>query len=427
MKDRNEKITQYHDMLDAIRVRQKTDINVEHLKSVLNISRTTADKIMTILLSEDKDLSLIQKHGRSIFVRSEAAYFLGISIGSKYIRVSLIGLDFNPVSKSKLLQCKEISDLISMEIMNFDNNESDDSGFSFHTPISDSQSMSSSLDCLRKVISPLVSHFLMLSESTDPSNAPRYPLAGIGFAVAGPVDYTAKTWISAPHITSLRNITIQDLVGYENLQTIERAGIFMSIDNNAKTAIVSEYFQLLVDNCGNYHDDLALIYIGSGIGSAAIINKRLLRGCHNVSGELGQMYLYSPKLDKSATDYASSQEIIPYDMVRLEDLMSSKNRDECCKKWLPYALCSTICILGVKNVILAGHTIRGTKDLIPSLMDERTKFTVSSTSMYCNLLQGRGTPNTAAIGAAIEAYYTMCNFDKENPSIRTNLAFNLSM
>jgi predicted NBD/HSP70 family sugar kinase len=427
MEDRIMKIIQNHGMIDAIRVRQNTESNVEHLKNALGISRTTADKIISNLISEDNGPALIRKENRSTVVCAECAYYLGISIGSKYIRVALIGLDFLPVSKDDLLECEEIIELIKLDFMRFNNEESGSTGLAFLTPSSDPQNMSTSLDRLRKVISPLVSHFLKLSERHTSPDSPQYPLAGIGFAVAGPVDYTAKTWISAPHITSLRNITIQDLIGYENLRNIEERNIFMSIDNNAKTAIISEYFQLLVNSNGNYHDDLALIYIGSGIGSAAIVNGKLLRSRNNTSGEIGQMQIFFSSNANSSQNNSQSQELVPFNMKRLEELMQSSDPAEACRKWLPYALCSTVCILGIQNVILAGHSIRGTDYLIPSLMDERTKFTVASTQMYCTLGQGRNTPNTAAIGAAIEAYYTMCNYDEDKPTDRTNLAFAITM
>lgn len=421
MEDRLKIIIQNYEMIDAIRVRQNADSNIEHLKNALGISRTTADKIIAVLTSEDNVPPLIQRIGRSTIVNAGYAYFLGISIGTLNIRVSLLGLDFAPVATAILLECPEIKSLVDDENIYFNEDESDEFGLAFHTPSTDPQNMNTSIERIRSSVSTLVSHFLNLSESRSSSGLSPYPLAGIGFAVAGPVDYEKKKWISAPHMTSLQKITIQDLVGYENLKSINRLGIFTSIDNNAKAAIISEYFNLLVKNNGNYQDDLALIYIGSGIGSAAIIDGKLLRGRKNYSGELGQMQIYIPKDSALPQDNPQYRERQSNNMTRLEEHIL-----EDCRTWLPQALCSLICILGVKNVILAGHTVRGTDDLIPSLMDERTKFTVASTQMYCNLEQGRGTPNTAAIGAAIEAYYTMCNFDESDPSNRTNLAFDIS-
>ncbi len=422
MEDRVKKIIQNYQMIDAIRVRQNADSNIEHLKNALGISRTTADKIIAVLTSEDNVPPLVQRIGRSTIVNAGYAYFLGISIGTLNIRVSLLGLDFVPVTTADLLKCPEIKSLVDDENTCFNEKESDDFGLAFSTPNIDPYSMNTSIERIRSRISKLVSHFLNLSENGLSSGLSTYPLAGIGFAVAGPVDYEKKQWISAPHMTSLQKITIQDLVGYENVKSINRLGIFTSIDNNAKCAILSEYFNLLVKNDGNFHDDLALVYIGSGIGSAAVIDGKLLRGRKNCSGELGQMQIYIPTDSDLLQDDTQCREIRSNNLTRLEEHIK-----EDCRIWLPKALCSIICILGVKNVILAGHTVRGTDDLIPSLMDERTKFTVASTQMYCNLEQGRGTPNTAAIGAAIEAYYTMCNFNESDPSNRTNLAFDISL
>lgn len=422
MKSKLELITQYHEMLNAIRVRKQSECNVEHLKTALGISRTTADKFITDLTSNENEQPLVNKKNRTIVVNADFAYFLGISIGSLNIRVSLLDLNFEPVDTTILLQCPEIKKLVDDKDMLFNKYETDSFGLAFGTPCTDPQSMSISIKRIRSSISKLVSHFLDFTTKKSFSDSPRYEIFGIGFAVAGPVDYAHGKWVSAPHITSLQNITIQDLIGYENIKTINEHGIFLSIDNNAKTAIISEYYNLLVKNNGNYHEDLALIYIGSGIGSAAIIDGKLLRGRNNFCGELGQIQVCIPNAP-------SVQQNIPQiigaqfsKISRLEEHIKEK-----CTIWLPYALCSTICMLGIENVILAGHTVRGTDDLIPSLMDERTKFTVASTQQYCKLSGGRGTPNTAAIGAAIESYYTMCNFDKNKATNRTNLASNISM
>lgn len=407
-----ERIIENHAMLDAVRIRKNAESTVELLKDDLGISRTTADKICATLLDESEPI--IERKNRKLVLKGEVGYFLGISIGSKHIRVTLLGLDLEPVSKEWIETTLGISGLRNIEYLVFNEDESDKISFAYNTPCE------KDFEALRSAISNLTALFL---ERVALSDSPCFPLMGIGFAVCGPVDYEAKVWRSSPRMSFVQNITILDLIGYTNQTLADKLGIFMSIDNNAKAAIVSEYQYLLETHGGKYNADIALIYIGSGVGSATVMNNSLLRGSQNLSGELGHIkILVDEQPEKTPATKSIEECLVPLE----EDGDPEKTRARYIR-YIPYVLNIINCILGIDRFILVGHSISQSKDIIPSIMAERIKFTVSSTQQYCTAEKGRGEASTAAIGAAIEAYYSMCGYDtKRNDANRINLAHELT-
>lgn len=415
------KIIDNHEMVDVIRTRKKTDCTVEYLKNVLDISRTTADKFYSSL----QEKGIIMRTDRSTTICNDCAYFLGISIGSSNIRLVLLGLDFKPISRSRLEEYSFLKGI--KEIPGFCVQESDGESFAFK-PVNNwcsnaNEAPQAEFRSIQETVGTAVSLFLKQAEAARNGTGPAFPLAGIGFGVTGPVDYAEKRWISAPRMKSVRDISLRDLLRHENMKKINEMEIFLAIDNNAKTSIVSEYQYLEEENGGAYSEDLALIYIGSGVGASAVINRRLLRGRSNTSGELGQIYL-------------------PRSEVAGATIESCLQTEEDYVRFLPYILNVLKCLLGIDRFILVGHNMfeYGENDerdeegkrihlrskVLPAVMDQRMTFTVASTHKFCKVEEGRSTPCTAAIGAAIEAYFSMCNYDLgSSNNNRENLAFDI--
>ncbi len=133
-------------------------------------------------------------------------------------------------------------------------------------PALSNQNFSSSLDLFANEIEEILQN----------QNAEK-KLAGIGFAFAGLVDTQRKTIIDTNDKYSDSNtIDIESWV-YDNWK------VPFFIDNDARMAAVGEW----QFGGGNETNDLVMITLGTGIGSAAIINGKLLRGKHFQAGCLG--------------------------------------------------------------------------------------------------------------------------------------------
>ena len=302
--------------------------------------------------------------------------------------------------------------------------ESDENGLCFETlPIEGNGAFNQ----VQRLVAKIVAAFLQQAEQSRSDSSMHFPLAGIGIAVTGPVNYAEAKWYSAPeHLTKIKNISLPELIGYGNMKKAGSLGTFLSLDNNAKTAMISEYQYLLEKESGNFDKDIALLYIGSGIGSAAVLGKALLRGSHNLSGEIGFLPTLPAwtKTDKGELIQSELQETIDEQIRSLHSL----EREEKIENYsciLTY-LCNVInCILGIDRVILVGHSIRQYDEIIPELLEKRMEYTVASTQHFCIPEKGRGIGSTAAIGAAIEAYMSMCHFNSSLPEKRINLAKNI--
>ena len=412
------KLIEYHEMLDVIRVRKNTDFNVETLKNALRISRTTADRFINELLGE----KIIRKEEKRYIIDGSIAFFLGISIGSKHTRIHLIDLNFESLSLNAIKQYPCLSGIETFGKLV--EAESKDNGFCFETLPTEGNNV---FNQVQGLVAKIVAAFLRQTEQSQLDNLIHFPLAGIGIAVTGPVNYTEAKWCSAPeHLTKIKNISLPELIGYDNLRKAKSLGIFLSFDNNAKTAMISEYQYLLEQKCGDFNEDIALLYIGSGIGSSAVLGKTLLRGSHNLSGEIGFLPILPTfiKNDKGELRQSESQETVD-ELIRT---LHSPNTAEKIKNYfcvLSY-LCNVInCILGIDRVILVGHSIRQHDEIIPALLEKRMEYTVASTQHFCIPEKGRGAGGTAAIGAAIEAYMSMSHFNSSSPEKRINLAKNI--
>lgn len=412
------RIVHNYEMLDAIRQRKNIDFTVETLRDDLNISRTTADKCIAVLKDEKDEKTfqtktveypLITKHEKRTVILNDAALFLGISVGTRHTRFQLLGLNFDPYTREQIKQYPYLKQVDSIESFQFEEDEADEFGFSYLTPVGGENTFENT----RRLVSTIISCFLKQAEAyyAGRDSAP-FPLMGVGLAVTGPVNYKKQLWRSAPRgFTAVRDIELMELIGYENQMLAQTMGIFLSIDNNAKTAMISEYQYLLEKNSSHFNEDIALIYLGSGIGSAAVIDKKLLRGSQNVSGEVGYLQIAILNRDGTVSSLKSLE----------EHLIGSENAEEY-QQFLPYILNTINCVLGIDRVILVGHSIRKNDKLIPSLMEQRMRFTVTSTQHYCKLETGRNNPNTAAMGAAIESYISMCHYNEAQADARTNLA-----
>lgn len=400
--------SQISEMLDLIRVRKNSETSVELLREYMDISRSTADRIYNGLNGKDGP-ALVYRNDRRTLIHGEKAYFLGISIGSRYIRTALLGLDFTPVDIGLFYP------FVNAQVINgYNADESDSSSYAFEIP----SDTIDKLSFIRSVVSPVVSFFIDLAEAKV-----TFPLLGIGFGVAGPVDYDRHVWRSAPRMQNLQNIEIADIVGYSVKKRMDDLGLYLSIDNNSKTAIISEYQYLLEKTNGQYSEDLALIYIGSGVGLAAVIDGKLLRGGKNMSGELGHIQLLF------SDSNGEKEGLRSFSSKTVEDLLINEDENSLAL-YLPHILNLVCCMLGVNRFILVGHSVSKTDNLCntyetitDAIMDQRMKFTVASTQIHCSAEIGRGLPYTSAIGAAIESYYTLCNYKSQSIELnRTNLA-----
>lgn len=109
--------------------------------------------------------------------------------------------------------------------------------------------------------------------------AERYPVGGVGLAVAGFVSEDRRLVRFAPHLAWRRAAVAEELA--------ERIGLPVVLEHDANAAAVAEH----------RHGEMAgaeagvLVAVGTGIGGALVTGGRVYRGAHGVAPELGHLRL----------------------------------------------------------------------------------------------------------------------------------------
>jgi glucokinase len=109
------------------------------------------------------------------------------------------------------------------------------------------------------------------------NNLSVYNLMGIGFSFAGLVDSSKNRIISTNQKYDDGPDT--DLVGW----ALEKWDLPLYAENDARMALLGEWKYGAGKNCR----DLVMVTLGTGIGSAVLINGKLLKGKHFQAGNLG--------------------------------------------------------------------------------------------------------------------------------------------
>ena len=126
------------------------------------------------------------------------------------------------------------------------------------------------ISCLKQ-IEDFINEFLSKSE------LPVEQVSGIGLTLPGIVDFTNRTLISI-------NEKYAEGVGYDFTGWARKNfNLSIIVENDARAALIGEWKSGSGRNCEN----LVMMTLGTGVGTAAVIEGRVLRGKHFQAGSLG--------------------------------------------------------------------------------------------------------------------------------------------
>ncbi|KAF0249257.1 MAG: glucokinase, partial [bacterium] len=107
------------------------------------------------------------------------------------------------------------------------------------------------------------------------SNAP-LPIAAIGLAVSGLVDYQSQQVKVLPNLPDVSKINIHH-------ELVQAVSLPVIIDNDANAATYGEWRCGAALNLSN----IIYIYLGTGIGGGLVLNGQLQHGARGFAGEFG--------------------------------------------------------------------------------------------------------------------------------------------
>jgi glucokinase len=207
--------------------------------------------------------------------------------------------------------------------------------------------------------------------------------SGIGIAFPGIVD-SDKSRILSKYVKypDAKKVNLPEWA-------MKRWGIPLALENDARAALIGEWQYGAGRNC----DNLVLVTLGTGVGSAALIEGKLLRGKHFLAGNLGghiSINLHGDEcncgsigcVESEASTWALQKNIVKspdfktsalaheaevsfntvFDCARKGDALAIRIQENCLKAWS----------LGILNLILSydpervviGGGIMKSKDLV---------------------------------------------------------------
>jgi len=103
-------------------------------------------------------------------------------------------------------------------------------------------------------------------------------LAGVGLCSPGPLDHKSGVILDPPNVPVLHNVPLARLLE-------ARLALPVRLEHDAKASGLGEYYY----GAGRGAASMVYIVVGTGVGAAIIVDGQLLRGEHNLAGEIGHI------------------------------------------------------------------------------------------------------------------------------------------
>ncbi len=118
----------------------------------------------------------------------------------------------------------------------------------------------------------------MIAELTEAAGRDGLPVRRIGIGFGGPIDFERGIVLLSHHVAGWQGTPLRD-------EMEARFGIPVVLDNDANAGTLGEW----KFGSGRGLSDLLYVNIGTGIGGGIIAGGRLVRGSHNLAGEIGHI------------------------------------------------------------------------------------------------------------------------------------------
>ena len=251
---------------------------------------------------------------------------------------------------------------------------------------------------------------------------------GMGVGIHGIVDSADGVSVYAPNL-NWRNINIKALIK-------EHTDIPVMVDNDVRLMALAQMWFGSSKNS----DDFVLLYIGRGVGSAFVIDKKLIRGSNDAAGEFGhtiidpdgpvcecgrhgclQAFTNEAAMLSTLKENLHKSSILNENSL-CDDIVdaylnhSDKAATEVINKEIKYLAIGISNIINMFNpsLIVLASDIKDFDIAVASrLADEVKKYTVTSGNVNCNIsfsLLGRHSLLNGATALVLNSIY-------ENPSV----------
>lgn len=432
-------------LLDEIRRRQTSDKT--KLAEASGFSWPTVNKLYEELknrgyLSEDMSL------------RPTVGYMLGIAVGTREIKVSLVDFAFQPVSR-KWLKELGLEALLKKDLLSTrkGKNKVEDEDY---LCLNSSQD----LEKLAETLNEILFAFLQMAKAPEDGSESELPLVGIGIAFPGVVDTRQHKICACPNIPCLNEKDLDSLLCTDVRTLLENLEIKVEICHNAEAGFLHEKEYLFHVKDDSIRKKLAesqnilCVYHGTGIGLSGCMAGQLLRGNNGFFGEIGHVLSPDFSFQRLKNEYEDQNQVaeIPEDKIPIsgcrcsfcqktcleslirarvfesEDLATFKQKTDreqlrtfAQNKWhlkllsqyIGFMIGTIINLFNPEVLILTGRLYDYVPEIWNSMSILKSSNTLSYSRSRCTIIPGSGKENSVAIGAAISVYYHKYSYRTE--------------
>lgn len=283
---RNEEIFRLVNEPDTKRLlsilRCKPTLEKTILAKELKISFQTLTKQINVL----KQKNILNQNDRAE-INPMAYYACGISIGGAQCKVTLVDAAHKVISDECFEEIREKADILKQGFLRTGTSNKSKSGYRYFDTPDNLMDLTSQLNEVIKDIIKL--HDKSLEDASFP------PILSIGIALTGSIDAQKQVIIKSHNVSYLKNMKREMLIFPDVLQSLREREIPLIIDHNAKALAVCEKYSLYhADNSNKQYQkkrNVASLYLGSGVSCGLILDNKLERGCRNLNGELGHIFV----------------------------------------------------------------------------------------------------------------------------------------
>ena len=316
-------------------IQKHKKISRSQLAKITKISNTSVGKIVKELMEDELVIEVGQIEGevgrRAILleINSKGSYIIGVNLEISIIQIAIVSLNGEIVMKEQL----EYDVLEKAEVvLNF--------------------------------IASAINNILKLAGSEYEKK-----VIAIGVSVPGLVSWPEGKTLMVPQL-HWKNINVKSLLE-------EKLDYVVYVDNDVRTVLLAEsLFGSMTD-----FTNATCIHVGSGLGSAVMINGEILRGHSNTLGEIGhitlvpdgalcncgrmgclQTYICSSELEKQSGRHI--QDIFNAFEHKEEWAVKLINR---ARSYLGMVISNVVCMYNPEAVLLSGQMIQDYPVLIKDI------------------------------------------------------------
>lgn len=261
-------------------IRCQPQISKSALSENLKVSWPTVANNIDIL----KKLSVLNASD-GLYINPDFAHMVGVSIGAAQIKLSIIDMNFSPISSVQFKQIIETLGIFADARKHMEEKGKKISNYIFFKTPGTLFELQTQLDSIMADIIKII----------DYQNSLNLNVISLGIAFTGAIDNIGKKIIKSHNLEYLSDKPLNNIIYPNRLDYFEQKNINIYMDNNSNTSVVAEKYNMYIPNNINYKyrnkKNILTIYLGAGIGAGMVFNNKLYHGASNFVGELGHLEL----------------------------------------------------------------------------------------------------------------------------------------